>query len=779
MKRRVERTLGALWALAVAVGCQQTTAAPPPSPPSPRGGAAAVELRTLDDRPAIGLVLRDGDPKGAVALAVAHDFGSEASLGLAALLAARLRRAGFAEVDARAHGLGVVLSSLVATPADATRFVQAASTALRTPVQDGERARERLRAPALRGAADAAAQACSGELGIPGNGPASTPLEPADAQALEQWRAQLERARSVAFAAVGSRALLDALAGAVSAGDKWASGPGPNDGWPAADAVGSESSGERRLSVAYRVADAARALEVAQTLAAPGSVLATRLSAMDGAFRLDRVVATTRVRGACLRVDVRAPSAETSLLEVARAVSVVDEEARTQLEARRGLPSALDEAVVRPSHPGEAAGAAAWRALTARQPGGPTRRVVSWVGPSRGGEPSAELERAVALLEAARHKSTLERRVRVEAGQGELWALVASPCGTASESGDDAGIHQLLARALVHKRSGFAGVAIEPWVTPDSVGLLAHAPRASSSESADEHARRVGDALGRALVATRLGGSDVAEVKAELLGEIGPAGQRGYFAALDAASGGHPSWLDPRGTWRAVSTSLTSAAEARRRVLLSGPLRLAVLANADNQQADGVAAALERWLRPLRGEPTACAVGNRAPPGNGEQSVEVSRPEHARAYLAYPVAPGSAREAEWTVFLMNRPGGWLEQALRGVGDARASAAFLGGKNGSALLVELTCAEPERASAVGQIRALVQRLAKAEASEADAELGRRHFAARDAERALDPRGRVVELWRGARPAPSDLGSLRRFHQALGSAKEIVVHAKLRE
>ena len=775
MRRRAERTWAALPALLLALACQAPTARRAVPPPSPESGRPAVELRALADRPALSLVHREGDPRGAVAVAVAHDFGSEASLGLASILRARLERAGFRELEVRPHALGVLLSTLVSTPDDGARFARAATTALTTAIADGERPRDALRAPALRGAAEAAVQGCSGELGLePAEGGAAP--EAPDGATLESWRAQLASAGSVAFAAVGPRALLDALATAVERGDKWSAAAPPSDRWPDADSIGSVRSGERRLSVAFRAPDAARALETSQELATPGSVLATRLAALDAAFRLDRVVATARVRGACLRIDARAASAELTALDVARAASVIDEEARRALEGRTGPPSTLDEAVIRPSHPAEAAAAAAWRALIARQSPGALRRAVSWAGPSLGRD--GELDRASSVLDAARGKNSVERRVRVEAGQGELWALLASPCGTASESGDDAGVHEVLMRALAHKRSGVAGVQLEPWITPDAVGLLAHATRASGGETPAELARRVGDALGRALVAARLSGSDVAEMKAELLGEIGPAGQRGYFALLDAASGGHPSWLDPRGTWRAVSTTLTSTADARRRVWVGGPLRLAVLANAKAEQADAAGNALERWLRPYRGEPATCPSAARVAPGQSEQSVETARPEHVRAHLAYPVSTAS-RDAEWTVHLMNRERGWLEQSLGPSGELRARAALLGGKARAALVIEIIAPEAERVRAVGQVRALLQSLARGSATEADAELARRHFEARDAERALDPRGRVVDAWRGA-PAPrADLSSLRRFHQQLGTAREIAVHARLKE
>ncbi len=772
------RTVGALTALGLTLACQHVATPRSATVLGKGSGASAVELRAAADRPAVSLVHREGDPTGAVALALAHDFGSEASLGLSSILAERLARSGFRDVRAQAHGLGLHLSTLVASPADAARFVRAATAAITTAIAPGQRPPSEQRAPTLRGPAEAAVHACSGELGLEPPNAGSGPMGPPDGSTLESWRGQAASAGTIAFAAVGTRPLLDALANAVATGDKWTNPSAPNDAWPQADSIGGVRSAERRLSVAYRVADAARALEASHELAGPGSVLAARLSALDGAYSVDRIVATSRVRGACLRIDVRADSVETSPLEVARAISVVDDEARRSLASRVGQPRNPRRRGGPPRPPRRRRRRGCLARPHRQQPGGITRRAVSWQGPTRAA--SAKSERATLALDAARQASSVERRLRLEAGQGELWALVASPCGTASESSDDAGVHEVLARALAKKRSALSGVRLEPWITPDSVGLLAHASRLHPDESPGELARRVGDALGRALVATRIGSSDAAETKSDLLDEIGPAGQRGYFAALDAASGGHPSWLDPRGTWRAVSTTLTSTADARRRVLIGGPLRLAVLANARSDQGEAVGSALERWLRPFRNDAGRCPTGTRGAIAATELNVEVTKPEHVRTYVTYPLTPGgAAREAEWTVHLMNRSGGWLEQTLGSASEARARAALLGGRSASALLIEVVTLEADRARTVDLLRSLVKNLAQGRATEADAEIARRHFEAQRAERALDPRGRIVDLWRGSPLARADLASWRRFHQSLGATKEIVVHARLKD
>src|SRR5690606_21326204 len=116
---------------------------------------------------------------------------------------------------------GFILHALVGTTEDARRFVQAASAALTSPVtvQDVERvtARYRAAAPRRAGAASEAAVArCSGELvlGPDAEAPAAVPAR------LAAWLAAV-RAGDVAFAVVGPRDDLDAVADARAALAPW------------------------------------------------------------------------------------------------------------------------------------------------------------------------------------------------------------------------------------------------------------------------------------------------------------------------------------------------------------------------------------------------------------------------------------------------------------------------------------------------------------------------------------------------------------------------------
>lgn len=742
---------------------------------APSVGRPGIELREDHEHPRIALASREGDPETAVSIAIAHDFGSRASLGLGQLLENRLKRGGF-RVTLRAHQLGFLLTALVDKPPLAAAFVRTASEALARPVQPNEVPREPIVVPRLLGAGEAAVASCSGELGEVG---APAPL---DRASLERFRVGAHSRNSVAFGAVGKRELLDAAADALEETPSWPANEGPSDPVPGQNTIGVETArhGERRLSVALRIADPARALGAARAMGEPTHPLAVRLGALDPAWEIERVVATSRPRGACLRVDLRSDRIETvRWLDVARAAKLVDVEAHAALGRVASDPWFLDEAVLGPSDARVAAAAAAWRALTGRANAGDReRRFVSFV--AQPGESStnatSELERALLKVERGWTRSGVEQRNRLETGQGELWALVASTCGTVAETASDAGAAALIMQTLAERSAQSNGVTLEPWVTADGVGLFAHAPRATPHETPEEQARRVGDALGRALVTARISGAFAAEARESLLDELGPAPRPGFFATLGALSGGHPSWLDPRGAVTSLAALEIHVLEARRRTLLAGPLRIAVIANATADQPANVEQALEEWLRPHRLEPTSCPVAPAVLPKKGEMTVEPPEGARPSAYVAFPIAAisgGVSREAEWTAYLMNRDAGWLAQTLGP--DASARAAVLGGKNAAGFVIEVQAAD-DLAPSVASVRSLLDRLSRGATTEAEADIARRRFAEIEAEAARDPRFRLASTWSGAPVRRTDLASLRRFQQSLAADRHVVVYVR---
>src|SRR5690606_14392132 len=101
---------------------------------------------------------------------------------------------------------------------------------------------------------------------------------------------------------------------------------------------------------------------------------------------------------------------------------------------------------------------------------------------------------------AAWKKPVIEGRVRVERGQGEVWVLVASPCGTDAETDADAGLTALFVAAAAENAKSSPDARVEPWMTADGAGLLVHGPWIPG-ETPEAHARRLADVAARSFAA--------------------------------------------------------------------------------------------------------------------------------------------------------------------------------------------------------------------------------------------------------------------------------------
>jgi len=791
VKRFTRNTLGLCALLAstlLASGCRHNGSADSAAAGHPvRALPKRVEVKEVEDRPPISLVARLGDPSAAVAVALAHDLGSPASAGLAALLEARVRTLGFATAESRPHQLGLQLHSLVDSPDAAAAFIKACTTALATPVVEPSRELEAARqtVEALRSRtwgsrAEAAVAGCSGELGI---APETPHPETVTVAVVESWRKAVYSTQTAAFAALGAAPVLEAATEALEATPAWPEGAAVTDVWPSHGYVGVDATDEpeRRLSVALRVADGNAAIHAADSLAAPASVLRARLTSLRPSWQLARSVATTRPRGACLRLDLRTPAndAPPARADVADVAQLATEEMRLALSQGNDDGWTLEQSVLRPIDPREAAAVAAWRTLSGRHEAGSIRRFVSYTVQSPKGEERSFAD-AVRLAEQKWKEPTLERRARVEPGQGELWALLASPCGSSAETESSAGQAALLVRTVAERSPQVDGVAIEPWVTPDGIGLLAHGAPADAYEPPTAHANRIGSALGRAILGARLGGSQVAQTRARLVEELGPGPRPGWWLALESLAPDRPSWLEPRGTWEALTDLTTQAVERQRQAFVDGPLRLAVIANWSDEQPAAVVEGLQRWLRPHRASQRQCAAVTRGRARSGRYDLQTTGTEAGpAAYVGVPLPSSKTdyrREAEWTTLLLNRESGWLDQALVQPGlVSSAHAQLVGGRRSAALIIEIRALDEGMDKALAQVRALLDRLARGAATQEDADLARAHFARLDRLVGLDPRYRIVHLWHG-RPARSsaDLASLRRFHQlALRAESHVMV------
>lgn len=733
-------------------------------------GGSPIERVDVAGHPSLTLVARSGDPRGAVALVGAHSHGAAPSVALVALLRSRLETQGITGIEARAHGLGFEIARAVDGEADVIRFVKALRTALAEPVRAGDpalvraqREVESVRALSFGGNGEAAVSACSGEVGLERNAPLPDFTGTAGSAALEATRASVFRAQAAAFAALGSAAVLDAATRAVGGDAAWPSGDVDLDPWPEADGVFVDAgTGPRRLSIAVRSPETDAVLATGLALGAGRSPLSERLDALSPPWRLERASAVARVRGACLRLDLSPPKGDPapSAEEIARAAVVA--ELSIQEALAHAEPGGADEAVLRPSNPLRAASVAAWRALLRDEDDEKARSIVSFSTESADSLSSAELAKALANRRARQSRPTLDVSSRSEAGQGELWLLLASPCGAGIEGASDAGAVSLALRSMA-LGAATDDVQLEPWVTSDGAGLLAHAPRRDAHESGLGQSERVAAALGRAF-AQRMSGAEIGAARTALLNEIGGRPFIGWSTLLEGLAPAHPSWLEPRGTWMTVSELSADELERTRRFLLTGPLRLAVLANRGEAQAATAARTLEAWLSPVRDVPTECVSPRGELPRRGETKVrQAGAASYEGAYVGVVLAQTGlrgARAAELAELVLNQPRSTLQRAVAArAPGASATARSLASVRRPALVVEIRAMPEQLADAVSAVRAALDELGRGElAADAFAQAAAR-LAERESAARFDPRRRIVDLFRGAAAPELDAPSLK--------------------
>jgi hypothetical protein len=335
-----------------------------------------------------------------------------------------------------------------------------------------------------------------------------------------------------------------------------------------------------------------------------------------------------------------------------------------------------------------------------------------------------------------------------------------------------------LLHALALRANLRSDVTVEPWVTPYAVGLLAHAPRRSSLETPTAHAERIGRALAEAFSLTPVTFQDTALARQALLQIIGPEPRMAWWQTVEALSPEHPSWLAPWGSFRSISEASKAHLEQRHQALLNEPLRAAIIANHDREQAEAGLSALERWLAPLRGDAASCSVPAPRLPRFGH--IEITSGQASNELPAYVgvLTSSDTMAARATYHLLNRKGGWLEQALNVPGlVTNARAHLLGGPKGHALIIEVSALDDKIMQAVDQVRALLESLANGASTPADVRLAQQQLDAELTLARLNPRGRIVETWRAPAPKTLTLERLRDFQASLANRHHLVVAPKL--
>lgn len=764
------RSLRAALACIALAACRGS---PPHAVEAPAPADLTVEPSEVVRRPGappIAIIARDGDPLGALAAALStatlpDGQQSIAAIAIAALLDRRLTESGVdAAVTATFDG---VRARVLAAPGDPLSATWAAlERTLTTPVRRDELdairpAIERQIASARTGVDDVTIARCRAEPAVPTGVDATLTVE-----TLDRWRRRATRAGSLAFAVVGPAGQARALAlGPVA---KWHSPDAKPDGDPRAAAAGHRAAravahlgrSGMRVRVAMALAPRGRAVDAARHLTKDPA------RALAGPFDLTQVSATLSPHGSCLALESWSELEEPQSIgkrASAQALALVTL-ARNAAREARATANGWVEARREPD-PRAAADLAAWWTLARDAPGPTTVDVAVSPGRDSGPARDAELARQLpdvadleALLDDGAERetdATIDLRVRVEAGQGELWVLVGAACGSAADGPSGEGATAVFATAAA--RDGEEGITLEPLVLADSVAILAHGPP-HEGESSAQHARRVTLAAARAFDASPLDPRDLAQARAALLARASEPDARA-FATLAAALAPHaPQSFAPLGSAAGLARITDGVVHARTEALRSTVRRIGMLATSTDSQGREGARAVRSALAPRSAPRDDCAaVAAPRPALAGLWPSPRPRDGVARLLVGIVTGEGATGRARAEVLeaLLASPEGGLGRALTSFARSHEVRALRGGDR-SAVVVTVTTPEEGVDAAFAQLRGYLAQMRSGALSASLAELGAKRAAAAALRAQLDPRRRLMALFdppATTKPAPT--------------------------
>ena len=323
---------------------------------------------------------------------------------------------------------------------------------------------------------------------------------------------------------------------------------------------------------------------------------------------------------------------------------------------------------------------------------------------------------------------------------------------------------------------------VEPWIAQDGIGILAHAaPHAG--ETPASLAGRVANVAGEALLGPAPSHHHVADARSTLLSLIeAPTGPHTepFGLLAHALVPTHPAWLAPFGLRKAIVEADPRSIELRRSALADGPLRVAVLANEDAEQATVAVRTVDRWLIHRGTGPRACPPV--APPSKAAEARDfsiqsVERPPHALLGLA--IRSPNEQESLMLDLLGEALGGkqgWMTTAFRSFeGPVRVQVRTMGHGHVRALVVELHCADELMDRAIQQARAVLARIRQGAATESNLQRAVRSVSRTRLTARLDPRNRLVGTWRSTAPtlAPPSLPQWKAWLERVLPDDQIVI------
>ena len=160
---------------------------------------------------------------------------------------------------------------------------------------------------------------------------------------------------------------------------------------------------------------------------------------------------------------------------------------------------------------------------------------------------------------------------------------------------------------------------------------------------------------------------------------------------------------------------------------------------------------------------------------------ESSNAESAYLGLPFPSRLKFDREAEAVASFLSSAAGPLARALGAEHlNAAARVSAIGGGRAAALVVEIHATDDDERRATLEVRRALDRWLASEPSNDELATLQRSAAERALSESLDPRRRIVDLWRGAPPwPPLSRSSVRAFQALLSTAPRVVVYVAHRD
>jgi hypothetical protein len=739
----------------------------------------------IEGKPRLMSLARQGDPQGALALTFVSGDASDDPPYWAALLSSRLRPAnGRFEVLARPTGVAVVVPLEDAD--SVARGMLRIDEAIRKPVSKAE-----LENPNFRQELKRLGQSYLNDVARCGAPSENKSLRDRLVSEIESMRRSVVSPTTASWSVVGGAPQLEAAERTLRSLDAWPRQDRVSRDPPSVERAvfSAGQSAETRIRINWQLPLYATALAAERELNSTHAALSLSLAALPTAMQVECVRALPLISGGKLELSI-APYPNTSLPSIEdliAAAQIAAHELRVMNKAELG--DYADLAILELSRATAAAERAAWASASnevARS--AETLAIRVELGPELAKvAPSAEQDRALArALVVAPESQTLPLVRMTEAGQGSVYALVASSCAGWSETSRSVGATALAIRALAVNDQNTTRVSVEPWITPEGIGLLGRVDRQAPSETAAQMAERLGDALGRALATWPLDSSSVWRARHQTLLRLGSSPRPALWQALGSIAGQTPALVLPDGTFGSVEGVSTSELLDRRRALLRTPLKLAVLENSVSEsqaasQAETVRNVLWRWLAPHGVGTEGCPRLGAADSSAGEARVEPRRldPEDAAITAAVPL-PNSESQDESNALvllhLLDGSNGWLSARLRDAAvPSTVEARIVGGTRRRGVVIAIGTTDSGVETAVQVLRRSLQEMGgHAELSPTLIGEAIRAVEQANLNRRSDPRARLEDVWVGREPRVAvDLKSFRNYLKRAFSNSNLMI------